>query len=102
MRAILALFAMLILSGCVSTAASIITAPVRMVGGAADLMTTSQSEADQNRGRAMREREEALGRLERRRAREATRCERGDGDACANAEAYDAEIAQLRDAPLPR
>ncbi|MEQ1724652.1 MAG: hypothetical protein ABL882_01840 [Sphingopyxis sp.] len=102
MRVILALFAMLILSGCVSTATSIITAPVRAVGRVADLATTSQSESDENRGRAMREREEALGRLERRRAHVAQRCERGDGDACATAEAHDAEIARLRDAPLPR
>lgn len=89
-------------SGCVSTAASIITAPVRAVGQAADWATTSQSESDRNRGRAMREREEELGRLERRRARAAERCDDGNRGACDDARDYAEQIADLSDRPLPR
>jgi len=53
----------LLLSGCiVRTAAEVVTAPVRAVGQAADWATTSQDEADRNRGREIREEEERLGR----------------------------------------
>lgn len=52
-----------LLSGCiVRTAANVVTAPVRAVGQAADWATTSQDEADRNRGREIREEEERLGR----------------------------------------
>jgi hypothetical protein len=67
------------LSGCVvstlaSTAVDVVTLPVRAVGAGVDAVTTSQSEADQKRGREVREQEERLGR-ERRRMVE--RCRRG-------------------------
>ena len=87
------------LGGCISTAASIITAPVRAVGQVADWTTTSQEESDRNRGRMMREREAELGRLQRRRDREAERCERGDADACDAVERYDLQMADLRGEP---
>lgn len=102
MRVIFALLALTMLSGCVSTAASIITAPVRAVGRVADLATTSQSESDENRGRALREREEQIGRLDRQRHRAAEKCEDGDEDACADVARYDAQIAELQSASLPR
>jgi|CXWL01.1.fsa_nt_gi hypothetical protein len=102
MRVIIALLALTMLSGCVSTAASIITAPVRVVGRAADLATTSQSESDENRGRALREREEQIGRLDRQRQRATEKCDDGDEDACADVASIDAQITDLRDAPTPR
>ena len=67
------------LSGCAvgsvaSTAVDLATLPVKVVSAGVDAATTSQSEADQKRGRAMREEEERLGR-ERRRLEE--RCRKG-------------------------
>jgi hypothetical protein len=55
--AVLALPALL-LGGCVSTVASVVTAPVRVVSQGVDWATTSQSEADRNRGRKIRKAEE--------------------------------------------
>jgi len=46
------------LGGCLSTAGKIITAPVKAASWTVDKATTSQSEADRNRGRAMRQQEE--------------------------------------------
>ncbi|MEZ5654412.1 MAG: hypothetical protein R3E04_00750 [Sphingobium sp.] len=47
------------LSGCVAkTALDVATAPVRAGAKAADWATTSQDEADRNRGREMRKQEE--------------------------------------------
>jgi hypothetical protein len=58
MKRLLALVLLLPLAGCISTAASIVTAPVRAAGWTVDKMTTSQSEADRNRGRRERKAEE--------------------------------------------
>ena len=55
----------LMASGCVSTAASIVTAPFKVVGKAADWATTSQSEADRNYGRKMRKAEAREGKERR-------------------------------------
>jgi len=49
---------LLALSGCISTAKTIVTAPFNVAGKAVDWTTTSQSEADRNRGRALRKAEE--------------------------------------------
>ncbi|MFM9978198.1 MAG: hypothetical protein ACKVOP_09195 [Sphingomonadaceae bacterium] len=46
------------LSGCVSAVSSVVTAPFKVVGQAADWATTSQDEADRNRGREVRKAEE--------------------------------------------
>ncbi len=49
----------LFLNGCVAQlAADVITAPIKVVSKTADVLTTSQEEADRNRGRAMRKAEE--------------------------------------------
>ena len=57
-------------SGCLArTAVDIVTLPVKVVSAGVDAATTSQSEADQRRGRQIREEEERLGRLARRCAR---------------------------------
>ena len=54
------------LAGCVSTAVAIVKAPFQVAGAGVDvassgvdMMTTSQAEADRNRGRAIRKQEEA-------------------------------------------
>jgi hypothetical protein len=90
---IAALFVTLpLLGGCVSTVGSVVTAPVRVASRAADLATTSQSEADENRGRELRRREERLGQLERRYDDKAEDCERGDDEACREAIAIRREM----------
>ena len=61
----------LLLSGCLArTAVDIVTLPVKVVGAGVDAVTTSQAEADQRRGREIREEEERQGREARRRERE--------------------------------
>ncbi|MGZ8361609.1 MAG: hypothetical protein ACXWUX_13905 [Allosphingosinicella sp.] len=67
MHVILLPLAALLLPGCLArTAVDIVTLPVRAVGAGVDAVTTSQAEADQRRGREIREEEERLGRLARR------------------------------------
>lgn len=95
-RAALALLAATALSGCiVRTAASVVTAPVRVVSKGVDLATTSQSEADEKRGRAIRQREERMGRLDRQYRRHREQCGRGDDEACAAAQRDYAELQRL-------
>ena len=53
-----ALILLLPLTGCVSTAKHIVTAPVHAAGWTVDKMTTSQAEADRNRGRRARKEDE--------------------------------------------
>ncbi len=60
----------LALGGCIQTAASIVTLPVKAASKTVDVLTTSQSEADEKRGRAIRKREECIGKEDRRAARE--------------------------------
>lgn len=64
----------LALSGCVSLAKTVVTAPFKIGSAVVDAATTSQSEADRNRGRAIRKQEERHARGARRRAKQ----ERGD------------------------
>ena len=58
MKRLLALALLVPLAGCVSTASHIVMAPVHAAGWTVDKMTTSQSEADRNRGRRERKQEE--------------------------------------------
>ncbi|MDR6851562.1 hypothetical protein J2Y54_001055 [Sphingomonas sp. BE123] len=54
--------------GCVAkTAFDVVTAPVKVVGKAADWATTSQDESDRNYGRKVREKEEKEGRERKKR-----------------------------------
>ncbi len=62
-------FSPVFLSACVSTVGNVVTAPFKVAGKAADWATTSQSESDRNRGRALRKAED--------RARKACRQEPG-------------------------
>ncbi len=63
--------------GCVSTIASVVTAPVKVAGKAVDWSTTSQDEADRNYGRKARKQEAREGR-ERKKAKQA--CPKDDRD----------------------
>lgn len=88
--------ASLILSGCiVKTAANVVTAPVRVGAKAVDLATTSQSEADEARGREIRKREERLGKLEREYREKQQQCDEGHRSACRDADAIYAEIQEI-------
>ena len=61
----------LALSGCLArTVVDVVTLPVKAVSAGVDAVTTSQSEADERRGRELREEEERLGREARRRERQ--------------------------------
>lgn len=97
MRLVLAPLALLALNGCVASAlVDIATAPVRVAGKAVDLATTSQSEADERRGRELRQSEERYGKLAREQERERGRCRAGHSNACAKADEIAAEMAELR------
>jgi hypothetical protein len=86
----------LLLPGCVArTVANVATAPVKVASKTVDLATTSQSEADEKRGRELRKREERLGKLEREYAQHSRECERDDSDACDKAREDYAEIQEL-------
>lgn len=88
----------LLVSGCLAkTAFDVVTLPVKVAGAGLDAVTTSQAEADQKRGRAIRQREERLGQLEREHRRLAGKCANGDRKACDRADRMRSEI----DASLP-
>ena len=64
----------LLLGGCVvgtiaNTAVDIATLPVKVVSAGVDAATTSQSEADQKRGRELRKADEQRAREERKRCK---------------------------------
>lgn len=67
MKILLGLAMTLLLSGCAigtvaSTAVDVVTLPVKAASKTVDLATTSQAEADQKRGRALRREDERRGR----------------------------------------
>lgn len=93
---LLVVAAMPALTGCIAkTVVDVATLPVRAASSAVDAVTTSQSEADENRGRELRKREERLGKLERRYDDVMKDCNRGDEKACTQARTIYAEIQQL-------
>jgi flagellar biosynthesis component FlhA len=77
MRQLLILAVLPLLGGCVSTAKTVVTAPFKVVGQGVDWATTSQEEADRNRGREMRKQEERE-RKERKKAEKEARRRRDD------------------------
>ena len=88
--------AALALQGCLArTAVSAVTLPVKVASSAVDLATTSQSEADQKRGREIRRREERLGELQRDYDRQIQKCGEGDQRACDKARQDYAEMQVL-------
>ena len=86
MRTALILLAGFPLSGCI--VAEVVTAPI-------DAVTTTQSEADEDSGKALRKREERLGKLERQYRKEREDCDQGDKKACAKAAEISAEIKEI-------
>lgn len=79
MRAFLTLILLPTLSGCVvaqvaDTAVDVVSLPVKAVSAGVDAATTSQSEADEKRGREIRKAEEKAGKEARERAE---RCRKG-------------------------
>src|SRR6188472_4369046 len=86
MRIALVCLSILLLSGClVRTAANIVTMPVKAVSAGVDAVTTSQSEKDEKRGRALRKQDEERGKQLR---MAAERCRNGrplPADDCAAA-----------------
>lgn len=91
-----------VLSGCIAkTAVDVATAPVKAGSKAVDLATTSQSEADEKRGREIRQREEQIGKLQRRYEKEHARCADGDRNACnAASETYGEMQVMMRTVPV--
>ena len=91
-----AVCAALSLSGCLAkTALDVVTAPVKIASKAVDLATTSQSEADEKRGRELRKREEQLGKLDRQREKLARECDDGNNSACRDLVDVEEEIRLL-------
>jgi hypothetical protein len=93
---------MILLQGCVAFMVSgvvkdVVTAPVKILSKTADVLTTSQSESDQKRGRDMRKREESVGKLSRQLKKVQERCGDGDRDACDKAEDIRDQIEDERD-----
>jgi hypothetical protein len=79
MKSIVLIIAAFGLSGCVvgtiaRTAVDVATLPVKVAGSAVDAATTSQAEADENRGRELRKQDEERGRQYRAMLE---RCKRG-------------------------
>ena len=71
MRIMMAAAIGLTLPGCIArTALDVVTLPVKVASKTVDVLTTSQSEADEKRGREIREREECVGKEDRRADRE--------------------------------
>jgi hypothetical protein len=86
----------LALQGCLAKAAvDVATAPVRIGSKAVDLATTSQSEADEKRGREIRKREERLAKLDRRLRDREDDCLKGDDEACREAVSIRREMDEL-------
>ncbi len=101
MRVIISAAAFLVLQGCVaSVVKDVVTAPVKIVSKTADVLTTSQSESDEKRGRELRKREEALGKLARQRDKAREKCEDGKEESCAKADELTEQIEALQDRPI--
>ena len=95
-RSIAVVAAALALQGCLAkTAGDVVTLPVKVASSAVDVATTSQSEADQKRGREIRRREERLGELQRDYDRDIKKCGDGDQRACDHARQDYAEMQVL-------
>jgi uncharacterized protein (DUF2384 family) len=69
-RYALPILLILALPGCVRTVANVVTFPVKAASQGVDWATTSQDEADRNRGRKLRKEEQRQAREERKRQKE--------------------------------
>ncbi|HQS12353.1 MAG: hypothetical protein B7Y62_01110 [Sphingomonadales bacterium 35-56-22] len=98
MRLIVCALLFVLLQGCVSSVVSnVVTAPIKVVSKTADVLTTSQSESDEKRGRELRKREEAIGKLGRQRVKARKRCANGDREACEKAADLSDQIKREQD-----
>ena len=82
-------------AGVALGAASAGTLGAFFVSAGVDAVTTSQAEADQKRGREIRQREERLGKLQRTYEKQLKECHDGKRAACSNAQRTYAEIQLL-------
>ena len=88
--------AALALQGCLAkTAYDVATLPVKVASSGVDMATTSQAEADQKRGREIRQREEQLGKLQRDYDKQMDRCGDGNQSACEDARRTYAQMQLL-------
>ena len=88
--------AALLLSGCLAkTALDVVTLPVKVASAGVDAVTTSQSEADQKRGREIRLREEKLGKLQREFDKLQGQCLDGDRRACERQSSIRAQLDSI-------
>ena len=88
--------ACLALQGCLAKAAwDVATLPVKAAGAVVDGVTTSQSEADEKRGRELRKMEERLGKLDREYYKADEKCRRGDETKCRERDAIAAEMSEI-------
>ncbi len=88
------------LSGCVGIVKDVVTAPIKVVSKTADVLTTSQSEADEKRGRKLRKKEENLGKLSRKRDKAQRKCDKGKQSACEDLRELEAEIEEEQNRPV--
>jgi hypothetical protein len=97
MRNLMLTVAMLpLLSGCaVGLVKDVVTAPIKVGGAVVDAATTSQSEADEKRGRQLRQQEERIGKLMRKRDKFARDCPESE-TACIKAGELEAQIQEER------
>jgi hypothetical protein len=95
-RLILVCLLFIMTSGCIARlAADVVTAPVKVVSKTADVLTTSQSEGDEKRGRAVRKEEERIGKLSRERDKAQRACAKNpESEACERADELNDEIGR--------
>ncbi len=77
---ILLVLPLLLLGGCLSTAAAVVKAPFQAAGQVVDWTTTSQEESDRNYGRKMRKAEAREGKERREFEKECRK--RPEGETC--------------------
>ena len=88
----------LLLGGCVtSIVKDVVMLPVKVVSKTADVLTTSQSETDEKRGRDIRKREELLGKLARKRDKAREECADGSQKGCDQYKALLIEIGEAKE-----
>ena len=94
--------ASVMLPGCLAkTAVDIVTLPVKAASKGVDLATTSQSEADEKRGREIRNREAELAKLDRTFQKQNKDCAAGDERQCDAARTtYDQMQELMRSIPV--
>ncbi len=92
MKIVFSLAILFLMQSCVaSVVKSVVTAPIKVVSKSADMLTTSQSEADEKRGRQMRQQEEQSGKADRKWRNLNKKCGDGDREACRDADAMAAD-----------